>query len=366
MAPPAVQPAGPAAGRSAAGNGSRVDTHRCRLHGRRSGRIPRHIRLRYGCLPGRCFGWRLRPPRRAPGQRFTELQQHGVWRRPSHGHLCRRECWRWLRHLWPVRGGAGGSARVVRGSSDGCPGRSHHRFARAQEFRAEASRAAHLVGCARRLRRLHPLRRPLQRLQSGRPAFFLPSMMMKQQPKQPQQPQQQQTQPSQLDKWLRRAKPGWCQPKQNPKKPEKTRKNPKKPEKTRQISPSSPTPAARRFPKRPLDGGSAAQSRSLWLDGGSAAQSRSPSLDGGTAARWGFLSANDGALFLSWPLDGAAQAFPIPTRHRWEPVLKPFSLSYSFSFELKNGICTFSSSLCKIGGMFSFFLSGFVLFDLIC
>ena len=149
-------------------------------------------------------------------------------------------------------------------------------------------------------------------------------------------------------------------------KPEKTRKNPKKPEKTRQISPSSPTPAARRFPKRPLDGGSAAQSRSPWLDGGSAAQSRSPSLDGGTAARWGFLSANDGALFLSWPLDGAAQAFPIPTRHRWEPVLKPFSLSYSFSFELKNGICTFSSSLCKIGGMFSFFLSGFVLFDLIC
>ena len=77
------------------------------------------------------------------------------------------QCRRRIRHLRPVRSRATGSARLLRGPLDRCPGRPDHWPSRPQEFRAETSRAAHLVGGAGRLRGLHPLRHLVQRLQSG-------------------------------------------------------------------------------------------------------------------------------------------------------------------------------------------------------
>ena len=73
---------------------------------------------------------------------------------------------RGFRHLRPVRGRATGSARFLRGAPNGRSGWSDHRPAGPQELWAEAARTAHLVGGAGRVRRLHPLRRPLQRVQS--------------------------------------------------------------------------------------------------------------------------------------------------------------------------------------------------------
>lgn len=70
---------------------------------------------------------------------------------------------RGLRDILALRVGNDGAPRVLRGPPDWRAGRPHHRPARVEEFRAEAARAAVVVDSARRVRRLHYIRHPLQR-----------------------------------------------------------------------------------------------------------------------------------------------------------------------------------------------------------
>lgn len=70
---------------------------------------------------------------------------------------------------------AGSATGVVRGARGGRAGRPHHRAASAKTRAAAALGAAAVVGGTRRLRCLHTLRRPLQRVLGAHGRVALPS-----------------------------------------------------------------------------------------------------------------------------------------------------------------------------------------------
>lgn len=70
---------------------------------------------------------------------------------------------RWLCDILTLCGGGRRRAPgVLRGAPDGGAGWPHHRPAGAEELRAAAPRAPAVVGRTGGVRRLHPVRHPLQ------------------------------------------------------------------------------------------------------------------------------------------------------------------------------------------------------------